>query len=494
MPNQFGQLFSGLSPQLNTPKFKFVKNYGTSNSLTGYPGSNTSTSIPTGPMSVQPKQSTVTSNTGATAPAEKNPALSTPPAKQFIANQITTPQPTVAAGNLDLGTPPPPTPAAQPITGNVQTPSGATVDATTGNPVSAAPQDPKASYRSAFDSYMATLNPSAAETAASKNLADLTLQSKKDQEEALNRGETQGFATGEAARVNRNNAFGIEAASNALDSFSNNRTSQTAAQKARLDFEKSLLPSPDNFNLSPGETRFDSEGNPIASVAPKTTDDTSQQAIDDWTQAVLGGNSTMVQVPASIRTQVAHALNTVDESGNGGSYSPLASSRYTVASNRIVNNFTQLPQYQLTAGGLPYLQRIDAAIKTPGSVSDQDLLDSLTKLNTAGNAITDAQVKIITDGKSFADTIGTFGNKFKNGGVLSENQRNQIQTIAKAIFKNYQKGYQPVYDQVSAQLKAAGIPKQFWTIPDLNTLSSGVMGDDSGNSPDNSESGFGWNG
>jgi hypothetical protein len=115
-------------------------------------------------------------------------------------------------------------------------------------------------------------------------------------------------------------------------------------------------------------------------------------------------------------------------------------------------------------------------MKTPGSVSDQDLLDSLTKLNTAGNAITDAQVSIITKGKSFSDMVSTFQNKFKTGGVLSNDQRNQIQTIAKAIYANYQKGYQPVYDQVTSQLKAAGIPEAFWTIPDLNKLSAQATG------------------
>jgi protein MpaA len=71
-------------------------------------------------------------------------------------------------------------------------------------------------------------------------------------------------------------------------------------------------------------------------------------------------------------------------------------------------------------------------MKTPGSVSDQDLLDSLTKLNTAGNAITDAQVKLVTDGKSWADSVGTAFNKLQNGGVLSNNQRQQIQKWCEA--------------------------------------------------------------
>jgi hypothetical protein len=129
-----------------------------------------------------------------------------------------------------------------------------------------------------------------------------------------------------------------------------------------------------------------------------------------------------------------------------------------------------LPQYQLTANGLPYLQRIDAAMKIPGSVSDQDLLDSLTKLNTSGNAITDAQVGIITSGRSWSDWMGVLENRLRNGGVLSDNQRHQVQQIAGKIYENYRRGYQPVYDQVTKQLRESGIPEQFWSLPDLNNL------------------------
>jgi hypothetical protein len=184
--------------------------------------------------------------------------------------------------------------------------------------------------------------------------------------------------------------------------------------------------------------------------------------------AVLAGNETMAQVPATLRNSVVAGLSQAPQAA----YSPLAASRFTNAANRITTNYTNLPGYSLTANGLPYLQRIDAAMKTPGSVSDQDLLDSLTKLNTAGNAITDAQVKLITEGRSYADWVGTIANKFKNGGVLSDNQRNQIQSIAKAIYANYQKGYQPIYNQVKKQYDEAGIPDAFRTLPDLNNLSA----------------------
>ena len=183
---------------------------------------------------------------------------------------------------------------------------------------------------------------------------------------------------------------------------------------------------------------------------------------------ILQGNMTMRQVPAVARPAVVMALNSQPKTA----YSPTAVGTFSTAAARIEQNFLKLPQYQLTANGLPYLQRIKAAMETPGSVSDQDLLDSLTKLNTAGNAITDAQVKLVTGGRSWADSIDVLMNKTANGGVLSDNQRKQVQKIATAIYDNYKKGYQPVYDQVASQLRASGIPPAFWSIPDLNKLST----------------------
>lgn len=254
------------------------------------------------------------------------------------------------------------------------------------------------------------------------------------------------------------------------DLLINNATGKTVA-----DLGPSASTANSGFTLSAGQTRYDANGNPVASVAPKPTSSSSgggTNTTDPVTQAyitaVANGNATMQQVPTAYRNAVALGLANAPASV----YTPLAASRFTTAANRIVSNFTQLPQYQLTANGLPYLERIAAAMQSPGSISDQDLLDSLTKLNTSGNAISDAQVRLITDGRSFADAINVFANKLSTGGVLSNTQRNQIQTIAQNIYANYQKGYQPVYDQVTSQLQAAGIPKAFWTIPDLNTLAT----------------------
>ncbi len=189
--------------------------------------------------------------------------------------------------------------------------------------------------------------------------------------------------------------------------------------------------------------------------------------VQSYVDGIKSGTVTSISsVPLPYRNMVSLAMDQQKVS------SPLGDRRYTLAANAIVANYIDLPGYSLTANGQPYLERIAAATKTPGSVSDQDLLDSLTKLNTSGNAISDAQVSLITNGKSFSDAVSVWKNKLGSGGVLSNDQRNQIQTIATNIYKNYAKSYQPIYDQVTKQLSDAGIPQQFWTIPDLNALAA----------------------
>ena len=193
------------------------------------------------------------------------------------------------------------------------------------------------------------------------------------------------------------------------------------------------------------------------------------EATHAFMTSILNGNATLRNVPQKARANVAILL----EQQGPNAFSPEAKAKFTRSASLIQQNYVNLPQYKLTANAAPYLARIDAALKTPGSVSDQDLLDSLTKLTTGGNVVTEQQVKLITEGKNFSDRLNVLKNKAVNqGGVLSDNQRQQINTISKEIFNNYQKLWKPINKRLVSQLNAAGIPKQFWSLPDLNQLSA----------------------
>lgn len=200
--------------------------------------------------------------------------------------------------------------------------------------------------------------------------------------------------------------------------------------------------------------------------------------IANWAKNVHSGLATIQQVPLAIRNDVSNFLG---QEVNGGD-SPIVAQRQTLASSRITAPYTKMSQYQLAADAQPYIQRMAAAAKHPGSIGDADLLDSLIKLNTGGNAITEAQASLVTGGRSISDTLSVMGNKLKTGGVLSNDQRQQILAMGKEIASNYQKGFGPVYAKATKQLEDAHIPKQYWTIPDINSFAemSGFGGGASG--------------
>lgn len=242
----------------------------------------------------------VASNTGATS---TNPTPS--PAKTAYTNSLKSPTPV-------SNTPTPPVvPQNQPITGNTTTPSGATVNATTGATVSTPPtQD--TSYKDAYNAYIQSLQPNADVTKATQNLNDLNLQAQKDQETALDRGDTLGFATGEASRVAKNNSFGIDAATNTLNALTGEQTANTNANKARLDFQSSLQTNEkpytvgnDTYQLNPDSGKYEK----ISSTPAKL--DTS----------VVDVNGNKVLVNNQTGETIKNLGSSTDTSGNsGGAY------------------------------------------------------------------------------------------------------------------------------------------------------------------------------
>lgn len=286
--NPFASLFSGFSQPASA--------YSTPFSMSGYIDSLKKKSTPA--VATKPTtQVPYASNPGATAavtppiPAPASSGVKSTAGQDYLKSiSATTP-----------ATTPMTTPSGLPIMGDPSKYAGvgATGGSTTGTPPASTDDPATVDYKAAFADYLKALAPSDAETAASKNLADLQLQAQKDQEDALDRGETLGFATGEAARVNKNNSFGITAASNALDALTKNRTSMTDAEKARLDFTKSLLPAApkaaEPFTLSPGEVRYDASGKPIASGGAKPLSQAQEQNQIDTAKAATSAQQSASQ-------------------------------------------------------------------------------------------------------------------------------------------------------------------------------------------------------
>lgn len=199
-------------------------------------------------------------------------------------------------------------------------------------------------------------------------------------------------------------------------------------------------------------------------------DEITQSHIDN----VMSGVENMNNVPMARRDEVSKGIAALQRADENGKLPPIAMQRITTAASKIVSPYVESSQYKLAANGLPYIERIHAALKNPGSVGDQEAIDSLTKLANSGNAVTEAQVKLITGSRSLSDWAGVLGNKFRNGGALSQNQRDQIEKVADATFDAYEKGVAPVYEEATGKLKAAGIKPQFWPIMDVKSMSQKV--------------------
>ena len=119
----------------------------------------------------------------------------------------------------------------------------------------------------AFESYLKAMSPSSETTAAKEFLARSVANSKLAQERALNSGETMGFASGEAQRVNRNNDLTISALKDTYDVLKSADENQGAIAKARYDYEtakatqarqdkKDAAENTKPFKLSQGESQY----------------------------------------------------------------------------------------------------------------------------------------------------------------------------------------------------------------------------------------------
>ena len=162
--------------------------------------------------------------------------------------------------------------------------------------------------------------------------------------------------------------------------------------------------------------------------------------------------------------------------GNG--YTQAGATKLIRNAQMLSANYMKLPEYVAMSAAKVPLNRIRAALKQPHTaVSDQDMIDSMTQLskgNNAARAVTDSQVKLITNYASWSDMASRYMNRVGGrGGALSAQQRKEIRNLSEATMNEYKKSYGPMYNELSEKLTAANIPEQFWTIPNLENIQSG---------------------
>lgn len=367
---------------------------------------------------------TVSSNAGATSiapPPITKPAQSTPQ-QQYTQNQ---------------------TPNQNPNT-NFQTNTG---NAPQGTPTQVPKADPQASYRAAFDSYIQSLNPSSAETEAQKYLNDLVQNNKRQMLDIQNRpGQTTSFAGAEQERAGQNNALNIEAASNALDAFTKSRGAMTDAQKARLDFEQSLIPKSEDFTLGAGDVRYDAQGNKIAEggVKPPTLPASAQEYEYAKSQGYKGSYDQYQTEDANRKRSIVNI--------NAAGLTPTATNTALKLSDdyeqRSKDFYTQRDAYN----------RVVSSASDPSAAGDLALIFNYMKTLDPGSTVREGEFATAQNSGSAFDVVGAKYNKVMSGERLTQAQRNDFVKRAKTIFTGSQAQQDAVAKEFTARAAQYGIP------------------------------------
>ena len=208
-------------------------------------------------------------------------------------------------------------------------------------------------------------------------------------------------------------------------------------------------------------------------------------AANDFGESISTDNPTVVAMATSLANGNPGTIPQIYKSavtrrlgmpGNG--YTQAGATKLIRNAQMLSANYMKLPEYVAMSAAKVPLNRIRAALgQKHNAVSDQDMIDSMTQLSKGSNAarsVTDSQVKLITNYASWSDMASRYMNRVGGrGGALSAQQRKEIRDLAEATMNEYKKSYGPMYNELSEKLTAANIPKQFWTIPNLENIQSG---------------------
>lgn len=207
-----------------------------------------------------------------------------------------------------------------------------------------------------------------------------------------------------------------------------------------------------------------------ASVDPGTHN-VIAPGIGYYLQQADGSYILKAALPSSTTQQYNQIQQTIQNAPQF-SGSALTTRRWSLSANAAMSSFKDLGTYQVLSNVAPYLANIRAASQNPNSVSDLELLDSYVRASKGGTGqVTDTQVDTILKGSSIADSYQQLENKLKAGGVLSPQQRSEIQNLATSVYKENADDYQKIYVQAIQNMQSQGIPAAFWgQLPDLNAL------------------------
>tara|TARA_Y100000310_G_C20586820_1_gene765856 strand:+ start:29 stop:1117 length:1089 start_codon:yes stop_codon:yes gene_type:complete len=185
--------------------------------------------------------------------------------------------------------------------GSYTTPSGVQVDGA-GNVIGGVPKKTDADL--AYDSYLASLAPSADLTSARKGLREHDTQAALDYEKALESGSTLGFARGEAGLTQRQNAIMRAGQAATVQAYADLDANRQNISKSRYEYEKAKIDAEaeKNKTFTLGENQTEWQYNPetkkheqIAAGKTNELDDAYRQAQIDKIYQDIADNKDKVE-------------------------------------------------------------------------------------------------------------------------------------------------------------------------------------------------------
>lgn len=396
-------------------------------------------------MVADPLTANITNKFGTSpaSPSATSPVRANPAKQQFIQSQATQPagfnqnaqMQTQGFDSAPQGTQTPPTP---------QTPA----------------VDPNKGYKEAFQAYIQSLTPTSDETSATENLNRVSTQNRLDYEKALQSGETLGYATGLAGEQARTAAIQEAGLSGRVSALTGQRQAMTEAQKARMEFEKSLIPKADEgFTLGEGQVRYDAQGNRIAEGAPKNLSISEQYGTGSIGEYNLAKSQGYKGSFSDYQNEDANRKKSIARAGVAG----LTPYQESSVFNSIVGKYNASPLIQ-AADRTPVLKDSIANIrKDPKNAAQQLNLSYayIQALDTYQSAVREGELSLVNSIDSKVGQLSNYVSQIQNGQIVRPEVALQIANAAENLVNTINSAAKQKAKSFQSQADVSGVGSQF---------------------------------
>lgn len=310
------------------------------------------------------------------------------------------------------------------------------------------PQEPKSDpYRDAITAYISSLTPTAEEKSAQDYLNRISTQNRLDYEKALNQGETLGYATGLAGQQARTAGIQEAGASGTLSALTGQRSAMTQAQKARLDYEQSLVPKPQEaYTLGAGEIRYDAKDNKIAEGGVKSL--TLPASAQEFEYAKLQGYKGDY---SQYQTEDANRKRSIVNINAAG-----LTPQMTSTALKLSDDYEQRSKDYYTVRDS--FNRIESASQNPSAAGDMALLFSFMKILDPNSVVRETEYATAQNAGSIPERTRAAYNSAVNGQKLSEAQREDFVGRATSIFNTAKKQQDSIAKEFVQRSEQYGVP------------------------------------